>query len=71
MSSTELVKSSISSGRSLKPMTKNSSWGLAVLMNSRIEARARISLELIEPERSKMMPIETGASSAAKETICC
>ena len=38
MSSTELVKSSISSGRSLKPMTKNSSWGLAVLMNCRIDS---------------------------------
>ena len=66
MSSTELVKSSISSGRSLKPMTKNSSSGLAVLMNWRIDSRARISLEVMEPERSKMMPIETGASSLAK-----
>ena len=30
-----------------------------------------ISLEVMEPERSKMMPIETGASSLAKLAIFC
>src|ERR1035437_146832 len=71
MSSTEAVKSSINSGRSLKPMTKNSSSGLAVLMNCRMDSRARISFEVMEPERSKMIPMETGASSLAKVLIFC
>ena len=40
-------------------------------MNCRIASRARISFDVIDPDRSKMIPIETGASSLAKLVIFC
>ncbi len=38
-------------------------------MNSRIESRARITLLLMLPLRSKITPIETGASSVENDLI--
>ena len=54
MSSTELVKSEISSGLSAKAITKNSSCGLAVLKNSIAASRARSILLLMLPLISKI-----------------
>src|SRR5208337_1778334 len=71
MSSTELVKSAISSGLSAKVIMKNSSCGLAVLKNSTTASRARSILLLMLPLMSKITPIETGASSLEKVLISC
>src|SRR5216683_3162792 len=49
MSSTEVVKSEISSGLSAKVIMKNSSCGLAVLKNSITASRARSILLLMLP----------------------
>src|SRR5713226_9540812 len=69
MSSTEVVKSEISSGLSAKVIMKNSSCGLAVLKNSITASRARSILLLMLPLMSNITPRETGASSLEKVEI--
>ena len=68
MSSTDLVKSAISSGRSAKVIMKNSSCGFAVLKNSMTASRALVILSFMLPLMSKITPREMGASSLA---TCC
>src|SRR5882762_3286252 len=71
MSSTDCVKSEISSGRSAKAIMKNSSCGFAVLKNSLTASRDLSILLLMLPLTSKMTPMETGASSLEKFLISC
>ena len=71
ISSTELVKSLMSSGSSENVIMKNSSCGLAVLKNSITASLARSILLLMLPLESKMTPRETGASSLEKLRISC
>src|SRR5215472_13339869 len=71
ISSERLVKSVASLGSSEKVIRKNSSCGLEASQNWRTASRARSSLSRMLPLTSRMIPIETGASSLEKFLICC
>ncbi len=56
----------------LKPMRKYSSRAWLVSTNFESASRARVILSPpIEPDTSKTMPSETGASSSEKKVISC
>ena len=54
-----------------KVIMKNSSCGLAVLKNSITASRARSIFVFMLPLKSKITPMDTGASSAEKISISC